>query len=457
MTVVDALHAVLPAEVVVTDPDILSTLAADRAAWVRPGRALAAVRARSTEQVQAVLRVAHASGTPVVPRGGGSGLSGGASAVDGCIVLSLEAMTACTVHPDAMVAVVQPGLVNADLGAAAARHGLFYAPDPASRDFSTIGGNIATNAGGLCCVKYGVTADAVLALEAVLADGELLRTGTATVKDVAGLDLTRLLVGSEGTLAVVTEATLRLLPAPAPASTVVASFSSTAAAAAAATAVVRTCRPSMLELMDATTLAAVEQARPMGLDPDVAALLLGRSDAPGAAGEAEVQLVARCCTDAGATFVHVTADAAEGDLLLGARRLALPALERLGPLLLDDICVPLDRLADAIDAIDRVARAHAVRIGTFGHAGDGNLHPTIIVPHAADGTARAQAAFDSLLVEARALGGTVTGEHGVGVLKRAALSKQVGPVAARVQWAIKDALDPRGILNPGKGLPVRSR
>jgi glycolate oxidase len=342
-------------------------------------------------------------------------------------------------------------VLNAAVKAAAAEQGLWYAPDPASWEFSTIGGNLATNAGGLCCVKYGVTGDAVLGLEAVLADGSAVRTGGRTIKNVAGYDLTRLFVGSEGTLGIITEATLRLRPRPPPATTLVASFPTLVAAAAAITEIMATTRPSLLELMDRTTVRAVEAYRPMGLDADAAALLLARSDAGGAQGVAECTRMAAVCEAAGATFLAHSADETEGELLLGARRLALPALERQGATLLDDVGVPLSRIAELLSAVERIAEERGVLIGTFGHAGDGNMHPTIVFDrNDPDAVARAQAAFDDILRGVDALGGTITGEHGVGSLKRPYLARQLGPQAMRVHLAIKAALDPLGILNPGK-------
>ncbi|MDX6266668.1 MAG: glycolate oxidase [Frankiales bacterium] len=446
----DALSHVLPAGAVVTDPDVLTSLASDRALWAPAGVPSCAVRPRTAEQVQATLRIAYESGVAVVPRGAGSGLSGGAAAVDGCIVLSLASMTSIDIHREGMYAVVQPGAVNGDVFRAAAAAGLFYAPDPASREFSTIGGNIATNAGGLCCVKYGVTRDSVLGLEVVLADGDILRTGGTTVKDVAGLDLRSLFVGSEGTLGVVTEATLRLLPQPASAATAIATFDSMEAACTAVTAIVTRCRPSMLEIMDSVTMRAVELMQPMGLDADAGALLLGRTDS---GHEADLEVMRTACVDAGASVFYSTADGSEGELLTAARRLALPALERLGPTLLDDVAVPLDQIAGMVRLIGGVAEAHGVTIGTFGHAGDGNLHPTIVVPDSPDGGARARGAFDAILAAALGIGGSITGEHGVGSLKRGALELQLDQGSTKLHRLIKNALDPRGILNPGKALP----
>jgi len=446
------LAAVLPPEALVTDADVLEAHRHDQAGWAPAGTPRVLVRPGSTAEVQAVLRVAAALRVPVVARGAGSGLSGGANAVDGCIVLSLMRMN-CVLELDrsGMYAVVQPGVLNARVKATAAEHGLWYAPDPASWEFSTIGGNVATNAGGLCCVKYGVTGDAVLGLEAVLADGSVVRTGGRTMKNVAGYDLTRLFVGSEGTLGIVTEVTLKLRPRPPPATTLVAAFPTLVGAGAAVTEIMAHTRPSLLELMDRATVRAVEAFRPMGLDVESAALLLARSDAGGEQGVAECTRMVAACEAAGATFVAHSSDEAEGELLIGARRLAYPALERSGSTLLDDVGVPLSRIAELFAAVEGISERRRVLIGTFGHAGDGNMHPTLVFDrNDPEEVARARAAFDDILRVVLDLGGTITGEHGVGVLKRPFLSEQLGPESVRLHRTIKDALDPLGILNPGK-------
>ena len=446
------LDAGLPDGSVVTDPDLLRSYRHDAAGGASAGEPLVLVLPRTTEQVSAVLRAAHRTRTPVVPRGAGSGLSGGADAVDGCVVLSLERMTAVReVSADDGVAVVEPGVLNQQLRDDAAQQGLSYAPDPASRTWCTLGGNIATNAGGLCCVKYGVTRDSVLALQVVLADGRTTRIGRRSVKGVAGYDLVGLVVGSEGTLGVVTEATLRLRPAPPPATTVVAVFPDLSSAGRAVQAVTSTLTPSLLELMDRTVIAAVEAMHPMGLDPTAAAVLLAQTDSPGTT---EADLLTRAFEAAGATEVYRSQDPGEADQLLEARRLAFPALERLGAVLLDDVAVPRSRLVEAVARIEQVAAERDVVIGTFGHAGDGNLHPTVVHPHGdADAAARAALAFADIVGIALSLGGTVTGEHGVGTLKAAFLAQELDPVARSLHRAVKSALDPLGILNPGKALP----
>jgi glycolate oxidase len=452
--VLDDLARTLPTSSLLTDPDVLDSYRRDQAAIVEAGVPLAAVRPGSTAEVQEVLRIASRHRVPVVPRGAGSGLSGGANAVDGCLVLLLTAMDrVLEIDRDNLLAVVQPGVVNADLARAAADEDLWYPPDPASAGFSTIGGNIATNAGGLCCVKYGVTRDFVLGLEVVLADGSTLRTGRRTVKGVAGYDLTSLFVGSEGTLGVVTEATLRLRPAPQPPATLIGFFADLASAGTAVAQITSEVVPSLLELVDRTTIRAVEEWQHLGLDVDAAAMLLARSDAGGARAQAEIERMEQACNSAGATFLARSSDPLESDLLMTARRLAFPALERQGTALLDDVAVPLGRIPALLIAIERIAARHGVLIGTFGHAGDGNMHPTIVFDHKdADALDRARGAFDEIVRTALELGGTITGEHGVGVLKRPYLAGEIRDQGVRVHAVVREAFDPLGILNPGKVL-----
>jgi glycolate oxidase len=447
---VDELAALLPPGAVLTDP---ASVAAYRHDWARDPAAetpAAVVRARSTADVSTVLRWACARAVPVVPRGAGSSLSGGASGVAGGITLSLELMREVTVDPANRLVVAQPGAITADVKAAAAEHGLWYPPDPSSFELSSIGGNVATNAGGLCCVKYGVTADYVLGAEVVLADGTVVRLGGATVKDVAGLPLLKLFVGSEGILGVITEVTLRLLPPVTTSATTVAVFHSVAAAAEAVVAITRRIRPSVVELMDHTTINAVEDAFRMGLDRQSGALVILRSDAPGDAAAAETAVIEAECRAQGAEELYTTTDPDEGDAFMHARRSALPALERLGPLLIEDVGVPLPALPALVAGIGDIAEARATRIALMAHAGDGNTHPVIV--HEAgneDARTRALLAFDDVMALAIGLGGTITGEHGVGRLKASWLSRQLGDDVVLLTKRVKDALDPTGVLNPG--------
>jgi glycolate oxidase len=440
---------------VITDPEIVDAYRRDQAApgLIEAGTPIAVVRPTTTAEVQAAVRAARRFGAPIVPRGAGSGLSGGANAIDGGIVLSLERMNAKpTIDAAAMTATVEPGVINAALGAAAAEEGLWYAPDPGSWEFSTIGGNVATNAGGLCCVKYGVTRDALLELEAVLADGELVRLGHRTRKGVVGYDLAGLLCGSEGTLGVITSATVRLLLPPPRASTLAATFATMVEAGEAIVRIVRETRPAMLELMDRTTVVAVQELRPMGFDPDVGALLFARSDAGGQVGSDEIALMERICDEAGATLVVTSDDPDEGRMLTEARRVAFTAMEHRGSVLLDDVAVPVPAIPALLAEVERIAERHGVVIGTFGHAGDGNMHPTIVYDHQdPDEVRRAREAFDAIVQAALELGGTVSGEHGIGALKRPYLDAELGG-ARRLGHAIKHALDPEGLLNPGKAI-----
>ena len=444
------LIAELPDGVVVTDPDILASYRHDRAMDPAAGTPLAVVRPTKTEEVQAVLRWASAHRIPVVPRGAGSGLSGGATAVDGGIVLSTEKMREITVDPVTRTAVVQPGLLNAEVKKAVAEHGLWYPPDPSSYEICSIGGNVATNAGGLCCVKYGVTTDYVLGLEVVLADGTAVRLGGPRLKDVAGLSLTKLFVGSEGTLGVVTEATLRLLPPQRTTATVVATFDSVQAAASSVVAITGRIRPSMLEFMDAVAINAVEDKLRMGLDRNAAAMMIAASDDRGEAGAEDAEFMAAVFTEAGATECFSTADPVEGEAFVAARRYAIPAVEAKGSLLLEDVGVPLPALADLVAGVAKIAAEADLTISVIAHAGDGNTHP-LIVYDAGDAamTARAEKAFGDIMDLAVGLGGTITGEHGVGRLKKPWLAGQLGPEAMELNRRIKAALDPDGILNPG--------
>ena len=451
MSAVDELLEALPDGVVLTEPDAMEKYRFDWSRDATAGKPLAVVRAEGAGQVQTAVRWAAAHDVPVVPRGAGSGLSGGSTAVDGGIVLSLERMTAVEIDPASQVAIAEPGAFNADVKAAAAEHGLWYPPDPSSFRICSIGGNIATNAGGLCCVKYGVTTDYVLGLDVVLADGTLITLGGKRIKDVAGLPLLKLFVGSEGTLGIVTRAILRLVPTQGVRSTLVASFATVRQAADAVVAMRSTMRPSMLELMDRAIINAVEDHQPMGLDRRAGALLIAQTDAPGAARSEELAVMEAACEAQGAE-VFVTDDADDGELFVQARRAAFPALEKRGSLLLEDVGAPVPLLPDLLDAIAKIAERHGVEIPVVAHAGDGNTHPNIVYDAAdPDSQRRARLAFDEVMAAAIALGGTITGEHGIGRAKRGALPAQLGPDVMALTRRIKDALDPQGILNPGAG------
>jgi len=473
VSVLDELRSAFPD--LVTDPDILVSLGRDSADLFgddKTGSPLAAIRPTTTEQVATAVRIAAAHGLPVVPQGARTGLAGGANAIDGALLVCLDRMDRIVeIDVANRVAVVQPGVVNATLRRAVAEQGLFYPPDPSSYEMSTIGGNVSTNAGGMCCVKYGVTTEYVLGLEVVLADGSILRCGRRTAKGVAGYDLTRLFVGSEGTLGIITEITLSLRPAPPPALTLVAMFDSLRDAGAAVAAITASgVVPSMLELLDKVQLQAIEAYRPMGLAVETEAMLLVASDAAGAdprlrpteGAGAQLAAVDELCRTAGAVEVYVASDVDEAEALQGARRLSHPAMVQLakttygpsGEVIIEDCAIPRSSMADFCEALQRVAAQRGVIIGVVGHVGDGNLHPKILMDRTnAALMEAARLAFDDIMALTLSLGGTCTGEHGVGLLKRDWLAREIGPVGMRVHRAIKTALDPANLMNPGKVIP----
>lgn len=435
---------------VVTNSATIDNYRWDRANDPSAGTPIAVVRATCSEDVQATLRFADFHGVPIVPRGAGSGLSGGSSAVDGGIILSMEKMRAIDIDPLTRTAVVQSGAFNAEVKAAAAEHGLWYPPDPSSFEFCSIGGNIATNAGGLCCVKYGVTADYVLGMRVVLADGREVQLGGPRLKDVAGLNLTQLFVGSEGTLGVITEVTLWLVPAQRPATTLVATFSSLDDSTSSVLAIASTMRASMLEFMDNPTINAVEDATGMGLDREAAAMLIIQSDEPAEFAAQEIDQIEALCQQHNATEVFATSDPEEAEAIIAARRMAIPAVEQKGTLLLEDVGVPLPRLADLVRGIEKIAQHRNVVIAVIAHAGDGNTHPLLVFdPSDEAQKQRAHHAYGDVMDLAVQLGGTITGEHGVGRLKRPWLVDSIGDDALELNYRVKKALDPKNILNPG--------
>ena len=450
-----AIRAELPNLRLLNDPLDREAYRNDETAYLHAGLPLAVALPESTAEVATLVRLAAAERVQIVPRGAGSGLSGGAAGIEGGLTIALTRMNrVLEIDRPNLVVVTQPGILNAELKAAVAAEGLFYAPDPASYEICSIGGNLGTNAGGLCCVKYGQTRDYVLGLEVVLADGTVIRTGGRTVKDTAGYSLTHLFVGSQGTLGIITEATLRLRPLPGPRATMLAFFSTLGAAGDAVASMTRAgLVPVTLELMDRETIVAVDDAHQLGLDRDAAAMLLVESDAPGAAAAGELDSAEAAMTAAGATSIVRAADAQEADWLRQARRLALRALERKGTVRMEDVGVPRSRVPDLLAGIERITAAHGVRCATFGHAGDGNLHPNLIFdrddPNAANLT---HVVRDEIFQVALSLGGTVTAEHGIGAARREWLPIQRGEGAVAAMRAIKAALDPLGILNPGRVL-----
>lgn len=453
MSLLTSLSQVLPAETIITDADIMASYLHDEAEWAPYGHALAVVRPRETAEVVAAVRWAIEHSVAVVARGAGTGLSGGANALEGCLVISFDAMNQILdVDPVERTARVQPGVVNNDLRARVAEDGLWYPPDPASAPWSTIGGNVATNAGGLCCVKYGVTSEYVLNLEVVTGTGRLVRVGKTTAKNAAGYDLRGLIIGAEGTLGIVTEITVRLLPLPQDSRAIVGYFDSLVdAGRAVANVTAAGIIPSALELVDSYCLKAVDEWKNMGLSAEAEVLLLAATDVPGAAGQTEAEGIVAAFESAGATFAAISEDAEEADAFFAARRLAYPALERLGPVLTEDICLARSKVPEVLAQIQEIGRRHDTVLAQIAHAGDGNLHPLLVTPIGDDAAReRAQAAFEEIITVALEAGGTVSGEHGIGLLKKPGLSRELSEDVLDMHRAIKTALDPYCIMNPGK-------
>lgn len=438
-------------DAVSTDAAELETARADKSGWRSAAAPLAIVNATSVAHVQTALRIASETGTPVVPRGAGTGLAAGATGSAGEIVLSTLGMNRILEISEAdEIAVVEPGLINDALNAELEPLGLWYSPDPASKAISTIGGNIATNAGGLLCAKYGVTRESVLGLTVALADGRLLTTGHRTVKGVTGYDLTALMIGSEGTLGVIVEATLRLRPLPTALPLTIGAFFPDVRSAAAASAAITAARlrPAAMELMDAGAVVAVDAFLGADLDTAGRAFLLVRFDDGSAPSDAERAL--RLVRAAGGE-AELSEDAGTGERLLRYRRAFHPALESRGRVLIEDVAVPRSQLAAMFDEIARIEREHGISIPTVAHAGDGNLHPNFLIePDSADVPDSIWSAADELFRAAIALGGTLTGEHGVGLLKSRWLEDELGPDSVSLQRSLKAVFDPRGILNPGR-------
>jgi len=448
----DELRAAL-GTAVVTDAGTLEALRTDKSGMRSSAAPIALVEARDIADVQIALRWASTHGVAVVPRGAGTGLAGGAVGSAGELVVSTLRMNrVLEVSVDDELAVVEPGVINGDLNAALAPHGLWFAPDPASRAISTVGGNIATNAGGLMCVKYGVTREAVLGLKVVLSDGRLLEVGHRTVKGVTGYDLTALFIGSEGTLGVIVEATVRLRRlVHGDVVTVSAAFPDVEQAAHASAAVSSSgVRPAAMELLDASALAAIGTHLDLDLGGRGAQLLI-RTDGP--ASVAEAAEIVEIVRGAGGV-VEVSEDAEAGERLFAIRRAFHPAMERQGTVLIEDVAVPRSALPAMFAAISRIEREFGISIPTVAHAGDGNLHPNFVIEPQPDGAAEVPeqvwAAADELFRECLRLGGTLTGEHGVGTLKRRWLRQELGEDSFELQRGLKALFDPAGILNPGK-------
>ncbi|MGM7670968.1 FAD-binding oxidoreductase [Microbacterium sp. A93] len=452
MTVAAALRDALGDIVDITE-ESLEAARADRSGHSSPGRPLAVVHAETVAHVQQTMRIATASRTPVVVRGAGTGLAGAANAGPGEIVLSTLRMNrVLEVRSDDLFAVVEPGILNADLNGLLAEQGLWWPPDPASRDISTVGGNIATGAGGLLCAKYGVVRDAVLAIDIVLADGRLLHLGHRSVKGVTGLDLTSLVIGSEGTLGVVVGATLKLRRiVEGEICTITALFPTVRAAASGSAAVTASgTQPAIMELIDATSLAAVHALLKLSVPAAGASQLTIQTDGPAA--RAEADHIAAVLRDSGGE-VTLTYDREEGERLLAIRRSIHAALAALGTTLIEDVSVPRSALPAMFDEIARIENQYGLTIPTVAHAGDGNLHPNFIF-EGAEVPDHVWEAADELFRAAIRLGGTLTGEHGIGMLKSRWLAEELGDDQWELQRQIKGVFDPLGILNPGKVFSV---
>ncbi|MEA9984997.1 FAD-binding oxidoreductase [Subtercola sp. RTI3] len=437
-----------------TDPAELQGARADRSGYTAPGMPLAIVRAESIADVQAVMRIATEWRVPVVPQGAATGLAGGGAGSDGAIVLSTASMNRILeVALADELAVVEPGVINQALSDAVAQYGLVFSPDPASKAISTIGGNIATNAGGLLCAKYGVTREAVLGLTVVLPDGRMLETGHRSIKGVTGYDLTALFTGSEGTLGVIVGATVRLRPIAAGTVVTIGAFFDTIVAAAAASAAVTAARlrPAVMELIDHEALKAIDAFNGTTLSASGGAYLLVQTD--GGASVDEADRILAIVTGAGGT-AELTIDPEVGERLLAVRRSVHPSLAARGEVLIEDVCVPRSQLAAMFGEIERIGAKWGLSIPTVAHAGDGNLHPNfVITPELALASGEVpdvvwQAAGE-LFRAALDLGGTLTGEHGIGVLKKRWLRDEVGTDSFDLQRQIKAVFDPLGIMNPG--------
>lgn len=433
----------------ISDPDITASYSRDQAPFASAAAPFAVLLARSASEISIALKYANENSIPVVTRGAGSGLSGGANSTADSLVISLEKMNQIIEIDSAnQIARVQAGVINLDLDTAAKELGLAYLPDPASRDWSSLGGNAATNAGGMCCVKYGVTGAHVRAMQVVLASGEIIELGKATKKSVTTYDLLHLFIGSEGTLGIITELTLNLEIRPAAPSTLIATFPSVTKAAAAAAALLQY-RPSMLEIVDQTTLKAVEAWHPLGFEV-AGSVLLMQLDENHSLCEAALETCKQFDLIDG-VYSDDPADAAD---LIRVRKLAYPALELMGATLLDDVALPITKIAEFVDRVEKLSAEVNLTIGIFGHAGDGNMHPTIVHDHGDLAAAeRAQQAFGQIVEIAQSLGGTASGEHGIGSIKPGFVAKEISKTVIDLQRAVKKVFDPNSILNPGKKIP----
>lgn len=451
--IIEKLRRQLDKENVISAPEDLLVLGYDSTPGLHATPELV-VYPTNREQVQFVMQIARDHKLPITPRGSGTGLSGGSIPINGGMIICLNKMNKILeIDEENLTATCQAGVITLDLFNAVAEKGLFYPPDPGSQKISTLAGNVMEDAGGLRGLKYGVTRDYVMALTCVLPDGTLLETGGKSVKDVAGYAFKDLLVGSEGTLAIITEITVKLIPPPQDKRTFLAYFDKIRTAGEAVSKIIAAkIIPSTMEIMDQTTINCVEDYVKIGLPREMAALLLIEVDGHPAMVAEQAAEVERLLKEVGAAEVQIAKDAEQAAELAAARRTALSALACVSPTtLLEDATVPRSRLAETFDLIETLAGKYQLKVGTFGHAGDGNLHPTVLCDERdEDEMQRAHAFFDELYEQVLAWGGTVSGEHGIGIAKKDYLAKQIGPGGIAVMKRIKQAFDPDGILNPGK-------
>jgi glycolate oxidase len=449
----EKLRAIVGPSGLLTDLEDRLSYSYDATAMMRstPG---AVALPRSAEQIAEIVSLANESGMPLVTRGAGTGLSGGSLGLDEAVVVStLRLNRVLEIDEENLTATVEPGVITANLHQAVEALGLFYPPDPGSMKVCTLGGNVAENAGGLRGLKYGVTRDYVMGLEVVLPNGETMWTGGKCPKDVAGYDLRQILVGSEGTLGIFTKILVKLVPRPALKRTLLAVFPSMEAAAATVAAVIAAkIIPATMEFLDQTTLRCVEGFARIGLPVDAGAILLMESDGHPAAASEQAETMLKLAQANGASQVQMARDEEEALRLSSARRMAFPALARVRPTtVLEDVSVPRSRLVEMVSRVRRIAERENLMIGTFGHAGDGNLHPTILLDERdPEEVRRMHRGFDAIVEAALELGGTLTGEHGVGLLKRDFLERYFPSAALDMMRKFRRSMDPKGILNPGK-------
>ena len=452
-TTLSALASVVGQEFVLVHPEDVIPYSFDGTAALKE-RPEAVVLPRTVEQVVECVRLASSAKIPIVTRGSGTGLSGGSIPTPGSLVVCLARMDGILdVDPRNLTLRAEAGVTTQRIDEAAARHRLFYPPDPGSMRISTIGGNVAENSGGLRGLKYGVTRDYVMALQVVLANGDVARFGSQCVKDVAGYSMKDLFIGSEGTLGIVTEVTLKLVPRPAARRTLLALYDRIEDAAGTVSAIVAApIIPCTLEFLDRVTANCVEEYAHVGLPTDCDAVLLMETDGHPAAVVDEAQRMEAIARSHGARDVRLARDEAEAVKLASARRNAFAALARRRPTtILEDVTVPRSELATMVTFIAKTATEFNLQIGTFGHMGDGNLHPTFLADERdTDEMGRVQRALDAIVSRTLELGGTITGEHGVGLAKKGWLKQQIGDNSLNLMRQIKRTLDPHGLLNPGK-------